>query len=75
MGDEVKNDDTIFKLVEMIKIQFETELDLFNWTKDIFQKVTFYLGYWVNPTSNGYFSSKLENLKDTIFTFLWRLIV
>ena len=45
MGDQVKKDDTIFKLVEMIKMQFETELDLFNWTKDIFQKVTFYLGY------------------------------
>ena len=42
MDDEIKNDETIFKLVEIIKMQFENEVDLYVWTKALFKKVSFY---------------------------------
>ena len=41
MDDEIKNDETVAKLVQLIKMQFENEQELFVWTKDIFQKVSF----------------------------------
>ena len=41
LDDEIKNDETVLKLVELIKVQFENDQEMFVWTKDIFQKVSF----------------------------------
>ena len=39
MNDEIKADEQARTIVELIKEQFENDHEMFDWTKDIFEKV------------------------------------
>ena len=39
VDDELQSDEYVIRLVQLIKEQFENEHEMFDWTKDIFQKV------------------------------------